>query len=351
MKAQFFEGNAFTGTKDNPLQQMPIGNPALVCFSDVLFVDDDMSEIACLAQSPMTVFIAPGASADDYHVRYYSPNGLEVDLCGHATLVSAYFLKNFVRSAPAYNLKLNPAYLSGGNTLTGLAWDDGIGMQTKYFTSRKIDLTANIEAIAAALNVEVGDIAETYQTALNDIVFVLRDNVPLRKAHPDFQAIIDLGHTVLPHRTMVLSAASSESGFDYEARVFAPGIGVNEDIACGSVNCSLAPIWKDKVGKQIVRMFYCTPDAEDRVIVGGVQELSFHDGTITIRSNVRPAWHETLEVTDVSALLRDATFLKLMKEVGKASMIEEAEGFFDVTRTDATGADSEEYEEKKRSFG
>ena len=92
MKIQFFEGNAFTGTKDKPLGQIPIGNPALICFSDNLFDDCTMSKIAQQSKSPMTTFIAPTNDKQSFFIRFYSPKGFEVDLCGHASIVSSYFI-------------------------------------------------------------------------------------------------------------------------------------------------------------------------------------------------------------------------------------------------------------------
>jgi len=332
MKTVFFEGNAFTGMDEKPLDQEAIGNPALICFSEKLPADHEMSDIARLAESPMTAFIAPMQNMPDYAVRYYSPNGLEVDLCGHATLVSTYFLKNHIANSEKYNFNPNPAFLSGGRIIRGLAENREVGIQTNFYKSQPIDLKDNMSVLTRALGIKDSDIVEIYNTELNDFVFILRNNNAVRYALPNFDDIIAIGNDFLPHRTMVLSAESGEPGFDYEARVFAPGIGVNEDIACGSVNCSLGPVWAKILNTKKLMMFYCKANEQGQIIVGGVQKIEISSSALTICSNVRPKWNHSIEHPDYASLFASSDFKALMQKVSRAPEVRTGHGFIELTR-------------------
>lgn len=319
MLIQFFEGRAFTGTKDKPLGKVAIGNPALICYTEELLPDDVMRRIALLSASPMTTFLAPNEKG--YEIRYFSPNGSEVDLCGHATIASTFFIKQFVSGEPCFQFVINSSFHSSTYNLTGFSIASNLAISTRAYTSKVIQPTMIIDDMSKALGIDDGAVHYIYKTELNDYVFVLRSNKVLRKITPDFDAVINIGKTLLPHRTLVLSALSDEGNFDYEARVFAPLLGINEDIACGSVNCSLAPIWCALLKQRQVKMFYCSPDKEGSPITGGVQMLEFTGEKIIIESNVLPTWSRILVSQDGRSLLKDEVFIRLMKQVKKASGI------------------------------
>src|SRR5438067_13568991 len=74
------------------------GNPAAVCALDAWLPDDVMQAIAAANNLSETAFFVPqGAHGDEYRLRWFTPT-VEVDLCGHATLASAFVV--FDRLAP-----------------------------------------------------------------------------------------------------------------------------------------------------------------------------------------------------------------------------------------------------------
>src|SRR6476620_10939304 len=69
------------------------GNPAAVIPLESWLDDGLMQRIAMENNLSETVFFVKGE--EGYHIRWFTPE-YEIDLCGHATLASAYIIKNFV---------------------------------------------------------------------------------------------------------------------------------------------------------------------------------------------------------------------------------------------------------------
>src|ERR1700730_13892141 len=69
------------------------GNPAAVCPLDSWLPDDVMQAIAGENNLSETAFFVP--EGDNYRLRWFTPVA-EVDLCGHATLASAYVIFRFL---------------------------------------------------------------------------------------------------------------------------------------------------------------------------------------------------------------------------------------------------------------
>ncbi|HEY1113656.1 MAG TPA: PhzF family phenazine biosynthesis protein, partial [Chitinophagaceae bacterium] len=69
------------------------GNPAAVIPLDDWIDAELMQKIALENNLSETAFIVK--TDEGYHIRWFTP-GYEIDLCGHATLASAYIIKNFL---------------------------------------------------------------------------------------------------------------------------------------------------------------------------------------------------------------------------------------------------------------
>lgn len=68
------------------------GNPAAVCPLDNWIDDSLMQSIAAENNLAETAFFVPSKEKGyDYHLRWFTPLK-EVDLCGHATLATAYII-------------------------------------------------------------------------------------------------------------------------------------------------------------------------------------------------------------------------------------------------------------------
>ena len=71
------------------------GNPAAVCVMDSWPSEGSMMKLAMENNLSETAFIVKEEKG--YHLRWFTP-GTEVELCGHATLASAYVILNFYES-------------------------------------------------------------------------------------------------------------------------------------------------------------------------------------------------------------------------------------------------------------
>ena len=69
------------------------GNPAAVCVMDTWLNDQIMQSIAVENNLSETAFAVKEGAV--YHLRWFTPGG-EVELCGHATLATAYVITRFV---------------------------------------------------------------------------------------------------------------------------------------------------------------------------------------------------------------------------------------------------------------
>src|SRR5882757_2360530 len=82
MKTPYFEVDAFAS---KPFH----GNPAGVCPLTHWLDDATMQNIAAENNLSETAFFVP--RGDDFDLRWFAPE-VEIDLCGHATLASAFIL-------------------------------------------------------------------------------------------------------------------------------------------------------------------------------------------------------------------------------------------------------------------
>lgn len=89
MKVSIYQVDAFTDTLFG-------GNPAAVVPLDHWLEDSLMQQIAMETNLSETVFFVKGE--EGYHIRWFTPE-YEIDLCGHATLASAFIIKKFLTPA------------------------------------------------------------------------------------------------------------------------------------------------------------------------------------------------------------------------------------------------------------
>src|SRR3984893_6337806 len=75
---------------DSFTSELFTGNPAGVCILSAFLVDSNMQKIAAENRHSETAFVVPRADGD-FDLRWFTPT-IEDDLCGHATLASAYVL-------------------------------------------------------------------------------------------------------------------------------------------------------------------------------------------------------------------------------------------------------------------
>jgi len=244
------------------------GNPAAVCPLDAWLPDSVMQSIAAENNLSETAFFVP--EGEGYRLRWFTPT-TEVDLCGHATLASAFVVFGW----------LNP----GGNRITFQTQQAGELTVARNgellaldFPSRPPAACAMSEKLVAALGRRPAALL-----AARDYLAVYDSADDIAALSPDFTELAALD------RFAVIVTAPGSGGVDFVSRFFAPARGVDEDPVTGSSHCTLIPYWAERLGKdrlearQLSRRggaLSCALQG-DRVTIAG-RAVLYLEGTITI---------------------------------------------------------------------
>lgn len=208
------------------------GNPAGVCILDEPLSDGLMQNIAienCLSETAFAI-----KRGEAFNLRWFTPGG-EIDLCGHATLATAFVLKNF------YD-KVQELFLF--DTLSGRLEvrknDDIFQLNFPSIKIREYKLTDKMTQALGAVP------SETYIG--RDLVFVFQDEAQVKELTPDFAAIKSFDEGL----AAFVTAPSKSEEFDFVARSFWPKLNINEDPVTGAMFCSLIPFWAKRLGKKMM---------------------------------------------------------------------------------------------------
>jgi PhzF family phenazine biosynthesis protein len=187
-----------------------------------------------------TAFLRRTADPARFDLRWFTP-GMEVDLCGHATLASAHVLLaelGLTADALTFDTRSGPLIVR--------ATEDGYEMDFPADPPRR---AGPVAGLAEALGVEPLEVwAGRY------LVAVLGDAAAVHAVTPDIKALAPLqGEAGEVGQVIVCALADPSDDVDVVDRFFAPGCGVDEDPATGSAHCILAPLYADKLGRPDVR--------------------------------------------------------------------------------------------------
>jgi PhzF family phenazine biosynthesis protein len=204
------------------------GNPAGVCVLEQWLEDELMQKIAFENNLAETAFLVK--KEEDYELRWFTPE-VEIDLCGHATLGSAYVLMNYID--PSLQ-KLSFHTMSG--ILTVSREGDLFSMD---FPTRKAVPCNKPELLEEALGVEV---LETL--CARDLLVVIDSERRLADMKPDYKKL----ERIVPYFGFIVTAPGDSC--DFVSRFFAPRAGIVEDPVTGSSHTSLIPYWSERLGKK-----------------------------------------------------------------------------------------------------
>ncbi len=202
------------------------GNPAAVCVMDKWLDDELMQKIAIENNLSETAFCVKDGSS--YRLRWFTPGG-EVELCGHATLATAYVILNFVEP---------DSTVVGFDTLSGRLTVEKQGeLLSMDFPAFRLEPLPVSDELVSAIGVRP---LEAYIGA--DILCVLESEEQLRAVQPD-QELIKKLDGVCFHIT------ARGGGYDCVTRSFAPKCNVAEDPVCGRGHCHVIPYWAKTLGR------------------------------------------------------------------------------------------------------
>ncbi len=203
------------------------GNQAGVCVLEKSLDDVIMQNIAAENNLAETAFIKKAENG--YDLRWFTPE-VEMDLCGHATMASAFVVLNFLdKNAETVEF----------HTKSGLLKVTKNGdLYEMDFPSRKPVKTEVPDLVQEALNV---NILEAH--ASRDLVLVLESEESVKNLKPNLGLLQNYGENFA-----VVVTAKGET-YDFVSRFFAPGAGIPEDPVTGSSHSTLIPFWGERLNK------------------------------------------------------------------------------------------------------
>ena len=250
------------------------GNPAGICIMDSRLPDETLQNIAMENNLSETAF--PVKRDGYYDLRWFTPT-LEIDLCGHATMGSAYVLFNFVETT-ADTLEFH----TQSGILTVKRKGDMLWMD---FPSRPAFPIPHIDSIDRALGITH---YELYKSA--DMLVVLDNEETLKSIQPDFDILENVKEEAgMPGDNFGVIITAPGGDCDFVSRYFAPNAGVNEDPVTGRAHCVLIPYWSGRLEKKAMTArqlskrggrIWCE-DAGQRVKIGG-QVVLYLTGEIEV---------------------------------------------------------------------
>ncbi|MBC06919.1 PhzF family phenazine biosynthesis protein [Thalassospira sp.] len=212
------------------------GNPAAVVPLSGWLSDDVMQKIAMENNLSETAFFVPcdGGEAD-FHIRWFTPT-VEVPLCGHATLASAFVIFNQL-GFEGDLIKLQ----SQSGVLTARRDGEAIVLNFPKQPIKAETVSSDvIDALGGVMPVETFGVVSRD----TDIVAVFDDASIVRNMRPDMSTLAKLAD-----RGVIVTAPGDKTGLDMVSRYFLPALGIDEDPVTGYMHCVVAPYWAEKLGQ------------------------------------------------------------------------------------------------------
>lgn len=259
MKIPYYHVDAFTSSRF-------AGNPAGVCPLKEWLPDEILQKIAMENNLSETAFTVAGQ--DHFELRWFTP-ATEVDLCGHATLVTAFVIVNYLEH-PAKTVRFHSK--SGW---LAVEWDGE--MLVLDFPARPPERCPASEALSQGLGRQPVEVWRS-----RDYLAVFSTPGEVLELKPDFQQLGQLD-------SLGIIATAPGDGVDFVSRFFAPQVGIPEDPVTGSAHCTLVPYWSQRLAKKKLTArqisarggeLFCE-DAGERVKIGG-KAVTYLTGEIEI---------------------------------------------------------------------
>ena len=211
-----------------------------------LAMENNLSETAFIVREPQ-----------GYRLRWFTP-GTEVNLCGHATLASAFVILSFyTKDSDTVQFMTRSGLLTIRRAENGYEMDFPSGEMEEIPVTDDMERAFGVRPVKAMLGM--------------DLVCVFENEEQVRFMQPD-QALL----TALPGRIQNVTARGKEA--DCVSRSFCPKLAIPEDPVCGSAHCQIAPYWAKVLGKKEIHAFQasrrggvliCVPKSDGRIAICG----------------------------------------------------------------------------------
>ncbi|KAJ0399451.1 hypothetical protein ATCC90586_003796 [Pythium insidiosum] len=273
------------------------GNPAAVVVMPAKQFHADgvtkwMQDVAKENNLSETAYVARREDSTDaiasYDLRWFTP-AVEVSLCGHATLASAFVLyedRHVADTAVIHFHTLSGVLVCKMETHDGANW---VQMDFPLKDLEPVPSGFDAATLALGLELEPSDFLSVKITQTNDVL-VHVSTAKFAAMKPNFETLCKTDA-----RGIIVTSAveRNEKGVDFQSRFFGPGSGVPEDPVTGSAHCALAKFWSNLLGKSTLYAHQACPfrggyvsielpqDRPDRVLLKGEAVIALRGELLT----------------------------------------------------------------------
>lgn len=247
------------------------GNPAAVIPLKKWLPEEQMQQIAMENNLAETAFFVPSETkGSDYDIRWFTP-ALEINLCGHATLASAWVVFNILQKGKrkiVFHSRSGPLLVKKNKQMLEMDFPSWKPERISTYPAELLESLGNPE------------IAGVYRN--REYLVELMNEEAVKNSKPDFSQMKKVD------RMVIITAPGKEH--DFVSRFFAPNAGIDEDPVTGSAHSQLIPFWSEKLGKKKMKArqlsarggeLVCEQLNNDRVMMGG-QCVFYMKGNIRI---------------------------------------------------------------------
>lgn len=209
------------------------GSTGAARWQDGTWMGKVAGEMAC----SNTAFARPRGSGDGYDLRWFTSGGIEVALCGHATLAAAHVLYQAGHLSPDQPARFH----TQSGLLTATRRSDG-AVEMDFPLEPAVQVPTVPEQVRNGIPV---DLAWVGRNRLDYIIEVANEST-VRSLVPKLSILAEV-----ETRGFVVTAAAEDPlrcGYEYVLRFFGPRVGVPEDMVTGTAHCALAPYWQERLG-------------------------------------------------------------------------------------------------------
>lgn len=250
MEIDIYQIDAFTN-------QLFGGNPAAVVPLKDWLPDTVLLKIAQENNLAETAFFIPKENGK-FHLRWFTPE-IEMDLCGHATLASAFVLFEALNHP-------QPEIIFESQSGDLLVKKEGDFLMLN-FPSRPPILSKLPETIQRGLNIQPQEVWKA-----RDYLLVYENESAIKSIVPNIEIMNQIN---IDPGGIIVTAKGNQA--DFVSRFFTPQASIFEDPVTGSAHCTLIPFWAERLGKNSLHALqlserqgelFCTLQA-DRVYIKG----------------------------------------------------------------------------------
>jgi len=264
--APIFIVDAFTAT---PFA----GNPAAVCFypwkpssATGRFLKAEslvMQKVAAEMNLSETAFVVPDHSKNNdkeltiyntahFELRWFTPAGVEVNLCGHATLATAHAI---FQEQSAKGTHFDALFFDTLSGILTVKRPTATTLQMNFPQGAPSSVTLPHDGVASLVQIlplgSQDNIVETqYCPSTKKLLIQVNHVDVIKNLNPDFAALQKVNYGASNVRGVIVTCQGDNQPYNFVSRYFAPWVGIPEDPVTGSAHTVLAVYWGGKLGKQ-----------------------------------------------------------------------------------------------------